>query len=161
MSPRPAAEIERAFARLGTDLLLSWAGTAGAYVDADLATVTRPGPGRPPVDLAVAARVEQAAQMLVNRLMTREGELAALGHPDYGSRHHELIGEPNTQRTRNLIKLYVLQALRREPRVSIERCEVTVGPRPRDVVRIELTLRLIATDDPLNLVLPFALGGGG
>ena len=57
-------------------------------------------------------------QALVNRLKTRKGELAPLGHPDYGSRHHELIGEPNVERTRNLIKLYVLQALRDEPRIE-------------------------------------------
>jgi phage baseplate assembly protein W len=156
---RTAAEIELLWRRLGRDLGLSWAGTAGAFVDADLAIENRPGHGRTVIDLDVAEEVSQAVQLLVNRLMTREGELAPLGHPEYGSRHHELIGEPNTERTRNLVKLYILQALRREPRVAkIERCDVRAEARPRDIVRIELTVRLIDVDDPLNLVVPFDLG---
>jgi phage baseplate assembly protein W len=155
---RTAAEIELLWRRLGRDLALSWAGTAGAFIDADLATENRPGHGRTVVDLDVAEEVGQAVQMLVNRLMTREGELAPLGHPEYGSRHHELIGEPNTERTRNLVKLYILQALRREPRIAkIERCDVRTEVR-RDIIRIELTVRLIDIDDPLNLVVPFDLG---
>jgi phage baseplate assembly protein W len=157
---RSAADLELLWQRLGRDLALTWAGPGGSFDDADLAATRRPGPGRDVVDLDVAERVTQAEQLLVNRLMTREGELAPLGHPDFGSRHHELVGEPNTGRTRNLVKLYVLQALRREPRVArVERCDVRAGARPRDVVRIELTVRLIETDDLLNLVVPFAFGG--
>jgi phage baseplate assembly protein W len=154
---RTAAEIELLWRRLGRDLGLFWAGTAGSFADADLATENRPGHGRTVVDLDVAENVDQAVQLLVNRLMTREGELAPLGHPEYGSRHHELIGEPNTERTRNLVKLYMLQALRREPRIAkIERCDVRSEAR-RDIVRVELTVRLIDVDDPLNLVVPFDL----
>jgi phage baseplate assembly protein W len=97
--------------------------------------------------------------MLVNRLMTRRGELAPLGHPDYGSRHHELIGEPNTERNRNLVKLYILQALRGEPRVAkVERCVVFSEARPREIVRVEITIRLIDEPNPLNLVIPVELG---
>lgn len=155
---RSAAEIDLLWRRLGTDVGLSWAGTAGSFSDADLATERRPGHGRTVVDLDPAEGLDQAVQLLVNRLMTREGELAPLGHPEYGSRHHELIGEPNTERTRNLVKLYVLQALRREPRIAkVERCDVRTEASRRDIVRIELTLRLIEFDDPLNLVVPFDL----
>lgn len=145
--------------RLGRDLLLSWAGPAGSFVDGDLAS--RRGAGGPGVraDLSVASEVEQADQFLVNRLMTRRGELAPLGHPGYGSRHHELIGEPNTERTRNLVKLYVLEALRDEPRIAeVLRCTVRSESRPRDIVRIELLIRLIDEPDPHNLVVPFELG---
>lgn len=157
MTARTAAEIDLLWRRLGSDLGLLWAGTAGSFDDADLATERRPGHGRTVVDLDAAEGLEQAVQLLVNRLMTRQGELAPLGHPEYGSRHHELIGEPNTERTRNLVKVYVLQALGREPRIAkIERCEVRTEAR-RDVVRIELTLRLIEVDTPLNLVVPFDL----
>jgi phage baseplate assembly protein W len=147
--------------RLGRDLLLSWAGPSGAFTDSDLATTQRLGLTGTVLDLAVASEVPQAVQFLVNRLGTRRGELAALGHPDYGSRHHDLIGEPNTERTRNLVKLYVLEALRQEPRVAtVERCVVRTVPAERDVVRVELTVRLIEHDDPLNLVVPVVLGGG-
>jgi phage baseplate assembly protein W len=156
---RTAAQLDQLWRRLGTDLELGWSGPAGSHTDADLDVIQRPGHGYPVLDLAVAERTVQATQMLVNRLMTRAGELAPLGHPEYGSRHHELIGEPNTDRTRNLVKTYVLQALRHEPRIArVERCTVTAGDRPRDTVRIELTIRLIDLDDPLNLVVSFALG---
>ncbi len=163
MSRRTYAELQDLNRRLGRDLLLSWAGPAGAFTDSDLAVNRETGLTGTVLDLAVAAEVPQAVQFLVNRLSTRRGELAALGHPDYGSRHHELIGEPNTERTRNLVKLYVLEALRQEPRVAkVERCVVrtaAAGPVGRDVVRVELTLRLLEHDDPLNLVVPVALGG--
>ena len=84
----------------------------------------------------------------------------ALGHPEYGSRHHELIGQPNNQRTQNLIKVYVLQALAQEPRIeSVLSANVyaTSSP-PRDTVQIDLTLQLIGQPNPLNLVVPFSLG---
>jgi phage baseplate assembly protein W len=160
MSPRTAAELAELHRRLGRDLLLSWAGPAGAFTDGDLASAQRPGSTRPVSDLAVAEGTAQAVQLLVNRLMTRRGELAPLGHPDYGSRHHELVGEPNTERTRNLVKLYVLEALRAEPRVAkVLRCTVRSEARPLDVVRLHLEIRLIDRPQPLNLVVPFELGG--
>lgn len=160
MSRRTAAEVDTLYRRIGTDLLLRWAGPVGAFVDGDLATTTRPAGTRTVTDLAVGSNVDQAAQFLVNRLMTRRGELTNLGHPDYGSRHHELIGEPNTERTRNLVKLYVLEALRHEPRVAkVVRCTVRAETRPRDVVRIEVDVRLIDEPRPLNLVVSFELGG--
>jgi phage baseplate assembly protein W len=160
MSRRTYAELQDLHRRLGRDILLSWAGPSGDFTDSDLATGTRPGLSGSVVDLAVAAEVPQAVQFLVNRLSTRRGELASLGHPDYGSRHHELIGEPNNERTRNLVKLYVLEALRQEPRIAkVVRCVVRTVERERDIVRVELTIRLIERDEPLNLVVPLDLGG--
>ena len=161
MSRRTYAELQDLNRRLGRDILLSWSGPSGDFTDSDLATGSRPGLSGAVVDLAVAAEVPQAVQFLVNRLSTRRGELASLGHPDYGSRHHELIGEPNTERTRNLVKLYVLEALRQEPRIAkVLRCVVRTVDRERDIVRVELTIRLIEKDEPLNLVVPLDLGAG-
>lgn len=165
MSPAPsrrtAAELERLWPRLGHDLELSFAGPAGGFDGADLRRTSRPGPGLPLTDVAVTAEVGAAVQFLVNRLLTREGELAALGHPDYGSRHHELVGEPNTERTRNLIKLYVLAALRRESRVQdVLQCVVSSADQQRDVVRVVLSVRLVDDDRPIEVVLPFDLAGG-
>jgi len=154
---RTFAEIIELHRRLGRDVLLSWAGPSGAFTDGDLAT--RRGSGAAGADLSVAAEVPQAVQFLVNRLMTRRGELAALGHPDYGSRHHELVGEPNTERTRNLVKMHVLEALRQEPRVAkVLTCVVHSRDRERDTVRVELRVRLIDRAEPLNLVVPVELG---
>ncbi len=146
---------------MGRDLRLHYASTSGFFEDADLDTARSVQHSRPDRDLDTTSGIENLTQALANRLKTRKGELAALGHPDYGSRHHELIGEPNVERTRNLIKLYVLQALRDEPRVE-KVLSATVRAEhspPRDTVRIELQLRVIGQQVPLNLIVPFSVGG--
>ena len=78
MTRRTATQLEELYRRLGTDLLLSWAGPAGAFVDGDLATRRRLSGSRPVTDLAVGQGLDAAAQLLVSRLMTRRGELAEL-----------------------------------------------------------------------------------
>jgi phage baseplate assembly protein W len=156
---RSPAELDLLMRQLGTDLDLSFAGPSGYFEDADL-TTSRSGERAPRrTDLGVVRDLDAAEQLLANRLKTQLGELAPLGHPDYGSRHHELIGEPNVQRTRNLIKLYVLDALSREPRVEKVLDVKVYAPHdpPRDQVRIELDVLLIGEPNPLNLVVPFSL----
>lgn len=156
-----AAELDRVLRLLGTDLAIDYPGPSGWWEDGDLA-VAPLSDGFPRArDLAVAARTTAADQLLANRLKTQKGELAALGHPDYGSRHHELLGEPNTERTRNLVKAHVLEALSHEPRIErILRCEVSAAHRPpRDVVRIEIEVRLHRDPVPRSLVVPFSLLG--
>jgi phage baseplate assembly protein W len=152
-------ELERVTPHLGRDLLLDYTFGGGFFEDADFATRVRQGAPVAARDLAVAEGVAAITQAIANRLKTRKGELASLGHPDYGSRHHELIGEPNVERTRDLIKLYVLQALRHEPRIEkVLRADVRAEhARPREVVRIELYVRLLREPSPLNLVIPFSL----
>jgi phage baseplate assembly protein W len=150
--------MDRLMRELGVDLGLRFSGPAGLFEDADLdAALTDRVPRRR--DIVTVSGLAAAEQLLVNRLKTHRGELAPLGHPDYGSRHHELIGEPNVERTRNLIKLYVLEALSREPRVQkVLSCRVYAPHKPpRSDVRIELELRLIDEPNPLNLVVPFSL----
>jgi phage baseplate assembly protein W len=143
---------------MGRDLQLDYRWGGGFYEDADLHHEKVPERAGQR-DLTVVEGVDALTQAIANRLKTRKGELAPLGHPDYGSRHHELMGEPNVQRTRDLIKLYILQALADEPR--IERVlKATVRAEhepPRDTVRIELSVRVIDGPRPLNLVVPFSL----
>ncbi len=149
-------------AMMGIDIALDYRRGGGFYEDADLRSA-QDNAVSGLRDLRTVSRVEAISQALVNRLKTRKGELADLGHPDYGSRHHELIGEPNVQRVRNLIKLYVLQALRREPRIE-KVLSAVVRPDqepPRSMVRIELVIKLIDEPTPLNLVVPFALEAAG
>ena len=161
MSRRDHLELATLERRLGRDLELVWAGPSGGWTDADLGVTATARGARFSRDLSLTSRIEDTAtQFLVNRLQTRKGELAPLGHPEYGSRHHELIGEPNVERTRNLVKLYVLECLRHEPRIArVLRCDIVPAERYRDVVRIELTVRLIDEADPRNLVVPFELEG--
>ena len=155
--PRPTRNAETLAPLLGRDLLLRYTSSSGFFEDADLLDERRRGAER---DLQLADGLANLEQALANRLKTRKGELTALGHPDYGSRHHELIGEPNVQRTRHLIKLYILQALRDEPRIEkVLSAEVRAEQQPpRETVRIELALRVQGEPQPLNLVLPFSLG---
>ena len=161
---RSVAELDLLDRRLGRDLALDYLETAGMFEDAELRTRRRSvGRPVPDTDLTVVGGVEAATQSFANRLKTHKGELAPLGHPEYGSRHHELIGEPNNERNRNLVKLYVLQALRHEPRIAeVLECAVRAAHDPaREQVRIELTVRLIDEHEPLNLVVPFSFGGVG
>jgi phage baseplate assembly protein W len=144
---------------MGRDLRLDYRQSGGFFEDADLATEPSQRSGRRERDLATLQGIANLEQAIANRLKTRKGELAALGHPNYGSRHHELIGEPNVERTRDLIKIYVLQALRDEPRIErVLAASVRADHTPpRDTVRIELKLRVIGEQAPLNLVVPFSL----
>jgi phage baseplate assembly protein W len=144
---------------LGRDLALDY--LLGAFrEDADLIAQRSSGIARR--DLALTEDADNLVQAVANRLKTRKGELAALGHPDYGSRHHELMGEPNVERTRNLIKFFVLQALRNEPRIErVLRADVRAEHTPpREIVRIELMIKPIGAQAAFNLVVPFSLEGG-
>jgi phage baseplate assembly protein W len=129
----------------------------------DLLTVPHqvPGEGELRVDLETVNGVANLQQALLLRLLTPAGELTVLGHPDYGSRLFELIGERNTEMTRNRAKLYTLQALTAEPRVREVRT-VTVTPDAKDRTQINIAVRLVAItgDTPLNFVFPFFLAGG-
>jgi hypothetical protein len=155
--------------RLGRDLALTFTGPAGApWVDGDLATATSYGPdgATAGTDLGVAGGITAATQLLVNRLRTVAGELQPLGHPQYGSRHESQIGQPNIARTRNLVKLYVLEALQQEPRIKqIVSCVILPspdqpGPDQPNVVQIAVQLLLLDQDSPLNFVIPFNLAVG-
>ena len=85
-------------------------------------------------------------QAVVMRLLTPRGELAALAHPDYGSRLPELIGQQRTESTRNLAKLYVIEALKQERRIQ-EIVEVAVNDQPGDRHRINIFIRVLPIDD--------------
>jgi phage baseplate assembly protein W len=113
-----------------------------------------PGPSGD-VDLAAgAANIEQALKL---RLLVRRGELAPLGWPNYGSRVHELIGEPNNARTRAMLMAYARTAILEDPRVvAITRMEAL--PAERDLVRLNVEIELIRSATPLNLVFTVALG---
>jgi phage baseplate assembly protein W len=152
-------ELELVTPHMGRDLRLDYTFGGGFFEDADLASAARAGAPVTTRDLSVADGVDAITQAIANRLKTRQGELASLGHPTYGSKHHSLIGEPNVERTRDLIKLYILQALREEPRIEkVLKADVAAEHvPPRESVRVTLTVRLVRVATPLNLVIPFSL----
>ncbi len=153
---------------LGQDLTLGFIADeegrvfAGPYSHVDLRAVLREDVSPRRRDLDVVNGKANLIQSIIVRLKTGRGELAALGHPAYGSRHHQLIGEPNTEANRNLIKLYVLECLRQEHRLE-EILEIDVKPgdgrQNRDKVNIAITLKAKTVPDPLSMVVPFSFEG--
>ncbi|HIK55489.1 MAG TPA: GPW/gp25 family protein [Synechococcales cyanobacterium M55_K2018_004] len=108
-------------------------------------------------DWALVQGRDNLAQAIILRLLTPRGELAALGHPQYGSRLPELIGTRNTATNRNLIKLYILESLKQEPRIAqVEAIAVTADPVMRDRVNVVLSVLPIDSRIPLTIG-PFAL----
>lgn len=148
--------------RLGTDLrLLRNLDIRKSSRDPghDLATTRRQGISE--VDLETLSYAENMIQALFLRFLTPAGELAVLGHPDYGSRLSDLIGELNNETNRNRAKLFVLEALAAEPRVQeVLSVAVTQNQRDRTQMDIALSLLIIESDTPLNLVFPFFVEGG-
>lgn len=89
---------------------------------------------------------DNLAQAVSIRLLTPRGELAPLGHPEYGSRLPDLVGEPRTETTRNLAKLYVIEALKLERRIA-EIVGVSVTDHPGDRHRIDIAIRVRPIED--------------
>lgn len=109
--------------------------------------------GAPGGDVALARGNTNIIQALTLRLRVRKGELAPLGWPDYGSRLHELIGEPNVPRTHLKLQAFARQAIEADPRVlKVDSVRTVNLPGERDTVRLMLDIQLIDAPTPLNLV---------
>jgi phage baseplate assembly protein W len=136
----------------GTDLLLR-DGAGGM-------DMTLEGPVGASGDLGLAVGNANAVQALTLRLRVRKGELAPLGWPDYGSRLHELIGEPDLPRTRLKAQAFARDAVEADPRVKkVESVQVVSIPGERGVLRLALLVRMIDSPTPLDLVFDVALEG--
>jgi phage baseplate assembly protein W len=109
-------------------------------------------------DLGLAHGNENVIQALTLRLRVRRGELAPLGWPAYGSRLHELIGEPNIGRIHVRLMAYARSAIEEDPRVA-EVSAINASPSERDTVRLTMEIRLIEEPNPLNMVFDFDLEG--
>jgi phage baseplate assembly protein W len=134
--------------KLGKDLKLRF-----DELGADLA-VTRKG------DLSTIEEEDNLAQAIICRLTTEEGELYDLGHADYGSRLHEVIGEINNDLTRHKIKSIVQDCLSEEPRIAeIVSVNVLSDLMNHHKVNIELTVLPQKTKKPITLYYPFRLEG--
>ena len=112
----------------------------------------------PTGDLQTIKEEYNLSQAVINSLRTRRGELSDLGHPNYGSRLHELMGEPNNERTRNLARIYASECIARDPRVQ-EIVDIIVDTPKDDPHRINLDITVlpIGSSTPLNIVFPFYL----
>lgn len=137
---------------LGTDLqLIVESKTEYVGLGADL-YVRKKG------DIGAASGRQNLGQAILHRLLTRKGELSDLGHPAYGSRLHELIGEPNNERTRELVRSYARECIMQEPRVQdITSIIVNVDNDNLHIVLLDVTVLPIKNNVPMNLVFPFYL----
>jgi phage gp46-like protein len=125
----------------------------------DLVTRRRAETGQ--FDLDTLTTSDNLIQALLLRFLTPVGDLALLGHPGYGSRLFELIGELNSETNRNRAKLFTLQALQAEPRVQeIRSVVVTQNQADRTRIDIRVSLFPVDSDTLLNLVFPFFLERG-
>lgn len=123
--------------------------------------IVRPRAGTLALDLQTVDRDDNLCQALLLRFLTEVGELTLLGHPRYGSRLSELIGELNSETNRNRAKLFVLEALQAEPRVKeVRSVIVTQSAADRTVMDIKVSLLPVDSDTLLNFVFPFFLEGG-
>lgn len=147
---------------LGRDIALTrYSGTAGAApldsADSWGTLDFRVVPNRSNADVrdvdAVQGR-ENLAQALILRLLTPKGSLTALGHPDYGSRLPELIGRENNESTRNLARLYTLEALGQEPRVAkLLALQLKPSMTLPETIEISFTVLPLNDSNPLALAL--------
>ena len=107
-------------------------------------------------DLGTVGGAPNLGQAIIHRLMTRKGELAELGHAQYGSRLYELVGEPNNERTRELAKMYTKECITQDPRVK-EIVKISVLAVSHDRIDISISLVTIDSEVALNIVFPFYL----
>lgn len=102
--------------------------------------------------------VDNLLQALTLRLLVHRGHLAPLGHPRYGSRVAELLGEPLDRANLELLRRFVRQALREDPRVEeVVALSVTARADLPGAVEVQARVRAI-TGDAVELGLSLDLG---
>ncbi|MCP4341034.1 MAG: GPW/gp25 family protein [Desulfobulbaceae bacterium] len=104
------------------------------------------------VDLTTVGGRDNLAQAIIMRLLTPRGELTPLGHPQYGSRLHELVGEANTETKRNLVRLYILETLQKEPRIE-EVKAVTVSHAVQGVYSVGATIQVLPVGETQSVTI--------
>jgi phage baseplate assembly protein W len=140
------------------DLLLAGRQTGQMIGDRTMVNLQRTTRG----DVMTTHGIDNLAQAILNRLFTRKGELAQLGHPDYGSRLYQLIGNLNNSRTHLLAEAYIRESLAQERRIA-EVTSVAVAPPARGSVRnrleLTVTVRPVGVDTLLAVSLSLNLEG--
>ncbi len=111
-------------------------------------------------DIASVSGLDNLVQALNLRLNAPKGALRELGHPNYGSRLHTLIGKLNTRFNRKLLEAYIRECLRREPRVGeIIHIDIETLKTEPGAVQVHAAVKPINHPEPLNLVFPFTFEG--
>lgn len=79
-------------------------------------------------DIEITSDEMNLAQAILHRLRTAKGELADLGHAEYGSTLLNFVGQPNSWVTRERLKLAIRDTIRQERRVK-DIVSISVNPR--------------------------------
>ena len=96
-------------------------------------------------DIETVDGLGNLVQALRLRLLIDQGELSGLGHPRYGSRVRDLIGEPLNSANLELLRRYVRQALLQDPRVD-EVTQVKVQPKDETGDVVDVRFKVIAVN---------------
>jgi phage baseplate assembly protein W len=135
-------------AELKTDLLLTFKDTG----EVDLDWSSDGGGAR------TVSGKDNLVQALTLRLMIYRGHLEQLGHTRYGSKVAELIGEPLDRQNLDLLRRYVRQAIKEDPRVE-DVTSLTVSARPDLPGAVDVRASILAvTGDEVELGLGLDLG---
>ncbi|WP_020394488.1 hypothetical protein [Thiolinea disciformis] len=87
--------------------------------------------------------VDNLVQALTLRLLLDQGELSKLGHPRYGSRIRDFLGEPLDRANRELIRRYVRKTLLEDDRVE-EVLQVSVSTQADSLNSIQVFAQIKA-----------------
>lgn len=153
------------FDYLGTDLAVAPFLVAHDASAIDLTTRTHPVRGQlvacasETIDYGIIAGRKNLAHALLLRLLTPWGSLTDLGHAEYGSRLHELIGRNKTSALRDLCRAFVLEVVAQEPRVEDKAVELIFDPlaETAESFVFSLAVRPLASEDPVILELEVAI----
>lgn len=143
---------------IGTDLKLARRSFDQLVSDREIVDLIASASG----DVQTVAGRANLAQAIVNRLFTRKGSLARLGHSNYGSRLYELIGEPNNVRVRGLAELYIRESLAQERRVGAITGIAFAAPTrgyTRNLLEITISVKPVGEAAELTFVIPLNLEG--
>ena len=111
-------------------------------------------------DLRVVFGKRNICQAIINRLHTRLGELAFFGHPEYGSRLHLLLGEPNNARSRGLAEIYIRESLSKDPRIrEIVEVHFSETSVPDSAHSLFADILIKTVEDDIVVPVSIALGG--
>ncbi len=109
-------------------------------------------------DLQTISEELNVGQAVISRMRTRKGELLDLGHSQFGSRLYELVGEPNNEATRELVRNIAKETLSADPRIKeVRRIDVKPSRFDPHRVDVEITVIAIQSETPINIVYPFYL----
>ena len=110
-------------------------------------------------EVALSRYEDSVRESVLIILRTARGERQM--RPDFGCDIHRLVFAENNMVTAGLARHSVEQALTRwEPRIEMLAVRAAPDPDERNILRVAIEYRVIATNNVFNLVYPFYLTEG-